>query len=42
VKEGDDLMAATRYAIMSLRYAQTARAYRNFRGKINYPKTGWM
>ena len=31
VKEGDDLMAATRYAIMMLRFAQTTTAYDAFR-----------
>ena len=40
VKEGDDLMAATRYAVMSLRYASTARAYRDFRRELVYPKSG--
>jgi hypothetical protein len=30
VKEGDDLMAATRYAVMMLRYARTETQYRNF------------
>jgi hypothetical protein len=38
VKEGDDLMAATRYAIMMLRYAQTAKAYDNFRRELKYPR----
>ena len=42
VKEGDDLMAATRYAVMSLRHASTVRAYNNFRRKLSYPKRGWM
>jgi Terminase RNaseH-like domain len=42
VKEGDDLMAATRYAIMMLRHASTVRAYNNFRRKLNYPKRGWV
>jgi hypothetical protein len=40
VKEGDDLMCATRYAIMMLRHASTARAYR--RGPLIYPKRGWL
>jgi hypothetical protein len=40
VKEGDDLMAATRYAIMMLRHASTVRAYR--RGPLVYPKRGWL
>jgi hypothetical protein len=39
VKEGDDLMAATRHAIMMLRHASTAKA---FRRPLNYPKRGWM
>ena len=39
VKEGDDLMAATRYAVMSLRHASTVASYRNFRRKLVYPKT---
>jgi phage terminase large subunit-like protein len=42
VKEGDDLMAATRYAIMMLRHSQSIRAYRNFRRKIVYPKMGYF
>jgi Terminase RNaseH-like domain len=42
VKEGDDLMAATRYAIMSLRHASTARSYQSFRRKLEYPGRGWM
>jgi phage terminase large subunit-like protein len=39
VKEGDDLMAATRYAIMMLRHASTKAAYDKFRRPIAYPKT---
>jgi hypothetical protein len=42
VKEGDDLMCATRYAIMMLRYASTTRAYHNFRRKLVYSKGGWL
>ena len=42
VKEGDDLMAATRYAVMMLRHAATARQHSNFRRKLVYPKRGWM
>jgi phage terminase large subunit-like protein len=38
VKEGDDLMAATRYAIMSLRYARTETQYRNFHRKLEMPQ----
>jgi hypothetical protein len=42
VKEGDDLMAATRYAVMMLRYAQTKAGYDSFRRVIKYPKSGMM
>jgi phage terminase large subunit-like protein len=42
VKEGDDLMCATRYALMMLRHASTAKSYHNFRRQIQYPKTGWI
>jgi hypothetical protein len=42
VAEYDDLMAATRYAIMMLRHASTVRAYHNFRRKLVYPKRGWV
>jgi hypothetical protein len=38
VKEGDDLMAATRYALMMLRYARTVKEYDSFRRPIEYPK----
>jgi phage terminase large subunit-like protein len=38
VKEGDDLMCATRYALMMLRYAQTAKAYDSFRRELKYPE----
>jgi phage terminase large subunit-like protein len=38
VKEGDDLMAASRYAIMMLRHASTKAAYDKFRRPIEYPK----
>ncbi len=37
MKEGDDLMAATRYAIMMLCFAQTKTAYDKFRRPIEYP-----
>jgi phage terminase large subunit-like protein len=40
VKEGDDLMAATRYAVMMLRYAKTKGEYDSFRRVIKYPKFG--
>ena len=42
VKEGDDLMCATRYALMMLRHASTAKSYRSFRRQIAYPKQGWI
>ena len=38
VKEGDDLMAATRYAIMMLQHARTEAAYDRFMRPIEYPK----
>jgi hypothetical protein len=37
VKEGDDLMSATRYACMSLRWARTTASARSFARKIDYP-----
>ncbi len=38
-KEHDDLLDATRYALMMLRYAQTKSGYSSFnRGEIVYPK----
>jgi len=40
VKEGDDLMAATRYALMMLRYARTEKERRNFNREIKYPDMG--
>jgi phage terminase large subunit-like protein len=39
VKEGDDLMAATRYAVMMLRYASTKATYHKFRRPIEYAKS---
>ena len=38
VKEGDDLMAATRYALMSLRYASTKASHDSFRRTLKYPR----
>jgi hypothetical protein len=38
VKEGDDLMAATRYACMMLRFASTKRQHDRFRREIEYPR----
>jgi len=41
VKEGDDLMAATRYAVMMLRFARTKSAAASFNRKvIEYPNLG--
>jgi phage terminase large subunit-like protein len=37
VKEGDDLMAATRYALMMLRHARTTAALESFRRPIAMP-----
>ena len=41
-KEGDDLLAATRYALMMLRYARTRKEFDRLRGKIDYPKGGYV
>jgi hypothetical protein len=40
VKEPDDLLCASRYALMMLRYASTAKARREFYREIQYPKIG--
>ncbi len=40
VKEADDLMAATRYGLMMLRYAKTPGRGRNFDRAIDYPNLG--
>ena len=42
VKEGDDLMAATRYGTMMLRFASTTAAYDKFRRPIEYPKVKYV
>jgi phage terminase large subunit-like protein len=39
-KEGDDLMAATRYGVMMLRHAQTTKAYDSFRRALKYTDHG--
>jgi hypothetical protein len=39
-KEGDDLLSATRYAVMMLRHARTMAGYRRFHGDIRYPNLG--
>jgi len=42
-KEGDDILCAVRYGVMMLRFAQTAKAYKDFRRKLVYPtQRGWM
>jgi hypothetical protein len=38
VKEGDDLMAATRYGMMMLRFARTSASVLNFNRRIEYPQ----
>jgi hypothetical protein len=38
VKEGDDLLAATRYAVMMLRYAGTETQWRKFNSPLVMPK----
>ncbi len=43
VKEQDDLLSATRYALMMLRFAKAEPAPgKGFNRKIVYPETGWM
>ena len=42
VKDGDDLMAATRYGIMMLRFASTKATYDKFRRPIEYPKIKYV
>jgi hypothetical protein len=42
VKEGDDLLSATRYGVMMLRYARTEQARRRFSGPIEYPKHNYI
>jgi hypothetical protein len=40
VKEHDDLLCASRYALMMKRFATTAKARRDFYRKIEYPNIG--
>jgi phage terminase large subunit-like protein len=40
IKEHDDLLCATRYGIMMLRFARTAQEYDAFRRPIEYPRLG--
>src|SRR5262249_44601106 len=42
VKEGDDLMCATRHGIMMLRFASTKATYDKFRRPIEYPKVKYV
>jgi phage terminase large subunit-like protein len=39
---GDDLLAATRYAFVMRRYAQSQTGYRNFHREIQYDTRGWL
>jgi hypothetical protein len=41
-KQGDDLMSATRYAIMMLRFARSVKASRAFDRDLHYPSQGWV
>ena len=38
VKQADDVLAATRYAVMMLRYARTETQWRKFNGPLVMPK----
>jgi len=40
VKEGDDLLCATRYGLMMLRYAKTKSFSDKWRREISYPNLG--
>ena len=40
VKEGDDLLCATRYGLMMLRHASTQSFADRFRREIEYPNVG--
>jgi phage terminase large subunit-like protein len=40
-KENDDLLSATRYGVMMLRFARTEAARQSFNRKIDYPRLGW-
>ena len=40
VKEGDDAISASRYALMMLRYARTTTWFSDFYGPIKYPDRG--
>jgi hypothetical protein len=42
VKEGDDLMCATRYALMMLRHASTQSFSDKWRRDIEYPKASYV
>jgi Terminase RNaseH-like domain len=42
VKEGDDLMCATRYALMMLRHASTQSFSDKWRREIEYPKASYV
>jgi hypothetical protein len=38
VKEGEDAISASRYALMARRYGQSAAGKASFNREINYPK----
>jgi hypothetical protein len=40
VKEGDDAISASRYALMMLRHARASTWRSDFHGEIRYPKRG--
>lgn len=42
VKENDDLMSATRYAVMMLRSAKTHEEHKAFRKPLEYGDMGWI
>ena len=43
VKEGDDAISASRYALMMLRFGQSAAGSASFNREIQYPKnTGYV
>jgi hypothetical protein len=41
VKEGDDALSASRYALMMLRHGQSAAGRASFNREIKYAKTGY-
>ena len=41
VKEGDDVMSATRYGVMMLRFARSVEAMDSFNREIVYPRVSY-